>query len=117
MKFQTQQVEQFREEGWLGVPEFWSEREIAAMRVELARLQEQGLLRNVTTEGDAATWSQTSANLQLCPMYPHSRFFRAMPFAAKVAHATGANSTARDRAGIAHHFVNGAMRDIPWRKS
>ncbi len=229
MKFQTRQVEQFREEGWLGVPEFWSEREIAAMRVELARLQEQGLLHNVTTEGDGATYSQTSANLQLCPMYPHSRFFRAMPFAAKVAravgqligdpvilhldqvflkpaghgagtnwhqdnayfripdpllgtamwtavhdatvengtirvipgsyrvsyehsrdpysdhhircyppeeeavaielpaggvaffaygvaHATGANRTARDRAGIAHHFVNGAMRDIPWRE-
>lgn len=230
MKFQTQQVEQFQEEGWLGVPEFWSECEIAAMRVELARLQEQGLLRNVTTEGDGATYSQTSANLQLCPMYPHSRFFRAMPFAARVAqavgqligdpvilhldqvflkpaghgagtnwhqdnayfripdpllgtamwtavhdatvengtirvipgsyrvsyehsrdpysdhhircyppeeeavaielpaggvaffaygvaHATGANRTARDRAGIAHHFINGAIKDIPWNRN
>ncbi len=199
------------------------------MRVELQRLQEAGLLQNVSTEGDGMTQSGTSANLQLCPMYPHCRFFRAMPFAEKVAravgqligdpvilhldqvflkpagqgagtnwhqdnadfqipdplqgtamwtavhdatvangtirvipgsyrveyehsrdpvsdhhircyppeeeavaiglpaagvaffacgvaHATGANKTDRDRAGIAHHFVNGALKDIPWRK-
>ncbi len=36
-------------------------------------------------------------------------------FACGVAHATGANTTDRDRAGIAHHFVNRAMKDIPWR--
>ena len=31
-----------------------------------------------------------------------------------MAHSTGANSTDRERAGIAHHFVNGSMKDIPW---
>ena len=89
MKFTTKQVEQFREEGWLGVPQFWTEREIAAMRVELERFKEEGLLRNVSVDGDGQTRSQTAANLQLCPMYPHSKFFRAMPFAEKVAQAVG----------------------------
>ncbi|MCY4022643.1 MAG: phytanoyl-CoA dioxygenase family protein [Anaerolineaceae bacterium] len=229
MKFSPQQVERFREEGWLGVSEFWSDREIAAMRVELQSLRDAGLLHNVSTEGDGTTYSKRTANLQLCPMYPHSRFFRAMPFADKVAeaigqligdpvilhldqvflkpaghgagtnwhqdnayfripdplggtamwtavhdatvangtirvipgsyrveyehsrdpfsdhhircyppeedavsielpaggvaffaygvaHATGANKTDSDRAGIAHHFVNGSMKDIRWRK-
>ncbi len=37
-------------------------------------------------------------------------------FACGVAHATGANNTDCDRAGIAHHFVNGAMKEKPWRK-
>ncbi|MCY4526401.1 MAG: phytanoyl-CoA dioxygenase family protein [Anaerolineaceae bacterium] len=89
MKFSPQQVEHFREEGWLGVPEFWAKSEITAMRVELQRLQEAGLLYNVSTEGDGETQSGTSVNLQLCTMYPHSRFFRAMPFAEKVAQAVG----------------------------
>ena len=89
MKFTTQQVKQFREEGWLGVPQFWTEREIAAMRVELERFKTEGLLHNVSVDGDGRTRSQTAANLQLCPMYPHSKFFRAMPFADKVAQAVG----------------------------
>ena len=229
MRFGEAQVAQFREEGWLRAPDFWTEREIAAMRVELEQLKAQGLLRNVSVDGDGETRSQTAANLQLCPMYPHSRFFRAMPFAEKVAqavgqligepvilhldqvflkpaghgagtnwhqdnayfripdplggtamwtavhdanvgngtlrvipgsyrevyehgrdpysdhhircyppeeeavavelpaggavffaygvaHCTGANESGRERAGIAHHFVNGAMQEIPWRE-
>jgi phytanoyl-CoA hydroxylase len=45
------------------------------------------MLRNVATDGDGKTHSGTKANLQLCPMWPHSAFFRAMPFAPKVAEA------------------------------
>ncbi|MDD9956066.1 MAG: phytanoyl-CoA dioxygenase family protein [Anaerolineaceae bacterium] len=170
MKFSPQQVKRFRDEGWLGVPEFWTDREISAMRVELQGLRDAGLLHNVSTECDGTTCSKRKANLQLCPMYPHSRFFRAMPFADKVAQAIGqligdpvilhldqvflkpavhgagtnwhqdiacfripdplggtamwtamhdatvANKTDSDRAGIAHHFVNGSMKDIRWRK-
>jgi ectoine hydroxylase-related dioxygenase (phytanoyl-CoA dioxygenase family) len=63
------------------------DQEVQAMRAELDRLKRDGLLRNVATEGDGKTHSQTKMNLQLCPMYPHSDFFRAMPFAPKVAEA------------------------------
>ena len=89
MRFTDEQIAQFRSEGYVAVPDFWSHDEVRAMRLELARLKEAGKLRNVATEGDGKTYSQTKANLQLCPMWPHSDFFRAMPFAPKVAEAVG----------------------------
>ena len=89
MIFTDAQLQQFRELGYVAVPDFWSEREVAAMQRELQRLQEEGLLRNVATDGDGKTHSQVKANLQLCPMYDKSDFFRAMPFAPKVAEAVG----------------------------
>jgi phytanoyl-CoA hydroxylase len=85
MQLSPEQIEQFRTEGYLALPEFWTPEEIAAIRRELDRLKEAGLLRNVATDGDGTTHSQVKANLQLCPMAPHSTFFRAMPFASKVA--------------------------------
>jgi phytanoyl-CoA hydroxylase len=87
MRFTAEQIEQFRTEGYLAVPNFWTNEEIQAMRAELERLKENGLLRNVATDGDGKTHSATKANLQLCPMAPHSTFFRAMPFAPKVIEA------------------------------
>ncbi len=89
MKLSPQQVEHFRDEGWPGVQEFRAKSEITATRVELQRVQEAGLLHNVSTEGDGKTQSTKTANLQLCPMDPHSHFFRAMPFAEKVAQTVG----------------------------
>ncbi len=87
MQFTEEQVTRFRTDGYLAVPNFWTDEEVAAMRAELKRLEADGKLRNVATEGDGKTQSQTKANLQLCPMYPHSTFFRAMPFAPKAAEA------------------------------
>lgn len=84
MSFNTGQVDQFKEQGYLAVPDFWSEHEVHAMRLELERLKDEGLLRNVATEGDGKTTSSTKVNLQLCPMYHKSDFYRAMPFAPKV---------------------------------
>lgn len=83
MQFSPSQIEQFRELGYLAVPEFWSAREVQAMRRELERLKQAGKLRNVATDGDGKTHSEARVNLQLCPMYPHSTLFRAMPFADK----------------------------------
>ena len=83
-QFTPEQKAHFDREGWVAVPHFWDAREIAAMRAELERLKSAGLLHNVATEGDGQTHSQTKANLQLCPMSPHSNLFRAMPFAPKV---------------------------------
>jgi hypothetical protein len=89
MRLTLEQIAHFQQEGWLAIPDFWTEREIQAMRVELERLVQIGKLRNVATDGDGATHSQTTFNLQLCPMSPHSDLFRAMPFAPKVAEVIG----------------------------
>ena len=83
-QFTPAQIELFQTQGYLAVPNFWNEREVRAMQVELDRMKDDGLLRNVATAGDGVTTSQTKANLQLCPMFPHSELFRAMPFAEKL---------------------------------
>ena len=90
MLLSQEQVAQFQTEGWLAVENFWSEREVAALRAELERLRSGGKLRNVATEGDGKTHSATQVNLQLCPMWPHSALFKAMPFAPKVVEAVQA---------------------------
>ena len=87
MTFTPEQITQFRTEGYLAVPDFWTKEEVAAMQAELERLKANGKLHNVATEGDGTTHSQTKANLQLCPMSPHSDLFRALPFAPKVIEA------------------------------
>ncbi|HEY0076271.1 MAG TPA: phytanoyl-CoA dioxygenase family protein [Abditibacteriaceae bacterium] len=87
MQFSNEQIEQFRSEGWLAIPNFWDADEVRAMQMELERLKQDGKLRNVATDGDGQTHSQSKFNLQLCPMAPHSDFFRAMPFAPKVIEA------------------------------
>lgn len=84
MTFTSEQIEQFQTQGYLAVPDFWSAREVLTMQLELERLKTDGALRNVATEGDGKTESQAKANLQLCPIFPHSNFFRAMPFAEKL---------------------------------
>ncbi len=89
MQITNDQIEQFRSEGYLAVPDFWNAEEVRAMQIELERLKQGGKLRNVATDGDGKTHSQTKVNLQLCPMWPHSDFYRAMPFADKVVDAVG----------------------------
>lgn len=84
---QEAQVRHFREHGYVSVPQFYSAREVAAMQAEVKRLQSEGLLRNVATDGDGKTHSQVKANLQICPVSPQSTLFRAMPFDPKVVEA------------------------------
>jgi ectoine hydroxylase-related dioxygenase (phytanoyl-CoA dioxygenase family) len=87
MEFTPAQIQQFHDQGYLAVPQFYSAREVAAMQAEVERLQREGLLRNVATDGDGKTHSQTMQNLQLCPLGPKSTFFRAMSFDPKVIQA------------------------------
>ena len=54
------------------------------MRAELDRFKREGLLRNVATDGDGQTHSQTQINLQICPITPKSAFYRALHFHPKV---------------------------------
>jgi phytanoyl-CoA hydroxylase len=87
MKLEQTQIDQFRQQGWLAVENFWNEQEVAAMRVELDRLKGEGKLRNVCTESDGETSTDTAQNLQLCPLAPHSPLFKAMPHAPKAVEA------------------------------
>jgi phytanoyl-CoA hydroxylase len=84
MKLSEDQVAFFRTFGWLAVENFWNTREVQAMRAELGRLKTDGKLRNVATIGDGKTASTEQVNLQLCPLWPHSELFQAMPFAPNV---------------------------------
>jgi phytanoyl-CoA hydroxylase len=84
MQLSAQQVEQFRTQGFLIVPKFFSPRETQAIQNEVSRLKHIGKLRNVATAGDGKTHSDKAKNLQLCPMYKHSTLFRALPFDPKV---------------------------------
>jgi ectoine hydroxylase-related dioxygenase (phytanoyl-CoA dioxygenase family) len=89
MALKSEEVRRFKEEGYASAPGFFSEREVAAMQADIARLQREGRLRNVATDGDGKTTSETKRNLQLCPMYPHSTLFRSLPFHPKVKEAVG----------------------------
>jgi ectoine hydroxylase-related dioxygenase (phytanoyl-CoA dioxygenase family) len=84
MSIGPQQVKQFKEQGYTSATSFFSEREVRAMRAELGRLRESGAFRNVTTDGDGKTTSKTKENLQICPLYTKSTFFRALAFHPKV---------------------------------
>lgn len=84
MKLTPSQLKQYQEQGYVAVPHFFTEREIAAMQVELARLKSEGLLRNVCTENDGKTQTSAVQNLQICPLSPKSEFFRALPFCDKI---------------------------------
>lgn len=90
MVLTSDQVAQFRQDGYVVVPGLLTKREAAAMAAEVKRLQEAGLIRNVRTEGDGATRSGTEANLQMIPLYPHSELFRALPFDDRVVQAVTA---------------------------
>jgi len=84
MTITPSQLQQYREQGYVAMPGFFSDREVAAMGRELARLQRDGLLRNVATESDGTTTAQAVQNLQICPLSPHSELFRALPFCPQV---------------------------------
>ncbi|MCX6045459.1 MAG: phytanoyl-CoA dioxygenase family protein [Chloroflexi bacterium] len=82
-------IEQFQTEGYTFIPDFFSQDEVAAMRVELERFKSEGLGRNVATDGDGKTHSTTKINYQIIPLNDKSTLFRALPFNPKVISAIG----------------------------
>ncbi len=79
----------FRTHGFVALPRFLAPDELAALRGELARLRAEGKLRNVSTEADGATRSQSRFNLQICPIGPQSPLIEALRFAPQVVDAVG----------------------------
>lgn len=84
MSITDAQIRQFKQQGYVAVPEFFSGREVSAIRAELDHLRAAGAFRNVSTEGDGVTKSNVKENLQICPLYNRSDLFRALPFQQKV---------------------------------
>lgn len=87
MPLTDQQVAQFQQEGYTAAPDFFDPREVQALQAEVERFKREGLVRNVATEGDGETLSDTKANLQLIPLYDKSNLIRALPFDERVREA------------------------------
>ncbi|MEZ4860934.1 MAG: phytanoyl-CoA dioxygenase family protein [Caldilineaceae bacterium] len=77
-------LQQYQNEGYVALPTFFTPTEVAAMVAELARFKREGLGRNVATDGDGKTISQTKINYQIIPLNNKSDLFRALPFHPKV---------------------------------
>lgn len=87
MKLTSEQLTQFRQDGYTTAPDFFSPKEVAAMQTELQRLKDEGLLHNVACAGDGRTEATGAQNLQICPLGPKSKLFRSLGFADKVIEA------------------------------
>jgi ectoine hydroxylase-related dioxygenase (phytanoyl-CoA dioxygenase family) len=85
--FSADQLASFARDGFFTVPHFFDAAEVRLLQSEIDRLKQAGLLRNVSTDGDGTTHSQTKRNLQICPVSPHSEPFLALPYAEKVVNA------------------------------
>lgn len=79
-----QQIEQFRSEGFLIVPAFFTKEETTVLQNQVRQWVETGKLKNVATDGDGKTPSADIQNLQLVPLDVHSGLFRALPFQRRV---------------------------------
>ncbi|MDE0098149.1 MAG: phytanoyl-CoA dioxygenase family protein [Truepera sp.] len=84
-----EQVQQFRERGYVAVERFFGETELSAMLSELERFRREGLGRNVATDSDGKTHSTTAVNYQIIPLNDKSDLFRALPFHDDVLAAVG----------------------------
>ncbi|MEM7538625.1 MAG: phytanoyl-CoA dioxygenase family protein [Chloroflexota bacterium] len=78
------QIKQFKDDGYVALPDFFTKEEVTAMLAELERFKSEGLGRNVATEGDGETTSTTKINYQIIPLNNKSTLFRAMPFHPKI---------------------------------
>lgn len=84
------QVAQFKETGYVILPDFFNVDEVTAMQAELERFKRDGLGRNVATDGDGKTHSRRKINYQIIPLNDKSNLFRALPFCPKVVQAISA---------------------------
>ena len=84
MKLQEQQINQFKEEGCLILPNFFDQYEVQALVIELERFYRQDLGRNVATDGDGETCSTIMHNYQVIPLNNISDLYRALPYCSKV---------------------------------
>lgn len=84
MQVNVTNVHQFQNEGYTIVKNFFDDREVDRMRLEIDTLRKKNLFKNVSTLGDGETHSYQSQNLQLIPASNHSLLLKALPFSRKV---------------------------------
>ena len=84
MLLTSEQITHFQENGYVALEKLFDKQEIQAMLVELERFKQAGLGRNVATDGDGQTHSQSQINYQVIPLNDKSTLFRALPFSPKV---------------------------------
>ncbi|NRA37624.1 MAG: phytanoyl-CoA dioxygenase family protein [Planctomycetes bacterium] len=82
-----EQTQQFQQQGYCLAPDFFTAEDVAVMRHELQRLRDDGLVINKCTEADGKTQTNNLANLQICPLTPHSDVFRSLAFFSPVGDA------------------------------
>ena len=82
-----EQVNHWKEEGYVIIPDFFNSEEVALMREEMENLCENGHGRNPVTDGDGETSSKKAINLQIIPLRDKSELFKGLPFIPKVKHA------------------------------
>jgi len=87
MPLTAKNIEEFQTLGYTILPTFFSAVEVKAIQNEIERFKAEGLLRNVSTDGDGKTTSNSVKNLQLCPMFHKSNLFRALALDGKVVDA------------------------------
>ena len=84
MPFESFHMDQFREHGYTSLQYLFSGDECLALQLEVERFKRDGLGRNVRTDGDGETHSDTHANHQVIPLYDKSALLRALPFEERV---------------------------------
>ena len=84
MGFSEDQIQQFRQRGYIPVPDFFTDVEARALQADVQRLRRKGAFRNIATAGDGSTESAMQQNLQIVPLHPHSDLIKALPFHSKV---------------------------------
>ena len=72
--------QQFDQEGYCLVPDFFDATDVQLMRQELQQLRDAGQLMNKCTDTDGKTYTDAYVNLQICPLSPHSALFRSLPY-------------------------------------
>ena len=90
----------FRAHGFVAVENFWNETEIKALRIALTKLQQDGRIANVATDGDGESHTDVARNLQLCPLSPEAPIFRSLPFHPRVASAVSQLLTDSDEESV-----------------
>lgn len=83
----NQQIKQWKEEGYVIIPDFFSNHEVEIMRNELERFRNEGIGRNPVTDGDGETTSQKNINYQVIPLNTISEAYRSLPYLPKVQEA------------------------------
>ena len=78
------QLKRFKTDHFMTIDSFFGRDEVSALQAEMERLKHAGHFRNVATDRDGKTISQTNVNLQLFGMYEFSPLIRALPFESKI---------------------------------